>query len=197
MFSSRFARKWQGSHAIGLTSTLGLLLIICLLLVPALSLGQYQSWRLFSNRAGWSIRYPADWTIASCRSCPDPKAPEVFVNFFPPSKSASGSVMVEHLADKPSGMRLDDWFGDLQQKSNLNPRLSEERFTLNDLPALKVRYRNSSGGGFETESVYVVSEAQTFVIEYGGERPGVSLAESPGNYLTYQQMVKSFRIRRR
>lgn len=115
----------------------------------------------------------------------DPKAPEVFVNFFPPSKSASGSVMVEHLADKPSGMSLDDWFGDLKQKANLNPRLSEGVTVILQC------------GGFETESVYVVSEAQTFVSEYRGERPGVSRAESPGNYLTYQQMVKSFRIKRR
>ena len=196
MLTPRFLETKCPDYSQRLTSALSLLLLISLLFVSAPASGQYQSWKMFSNRAGWSIRYPADWTIASCKSCTDPKAPEVFVNFLPPSKAGSGSVKIEHLADRSSGMSVDAWFADIRQKANPNPRLSEERFTLNDLPALKVRYRNPSGGGSETETVYVVSDTQTFAVEFSGEGPGVSLADSPGNYLTYLEMVKSFRIKR-
>lgn len=197
MYAFRFSgEKICHDCAKRLGSGFGLSLLISLLIVSVPASGQYQSWKMFSNRAGWSIRYPADWTIASCKSCTDPKAPEVYVNFLPPSKAGSGSVRIEHLADRPTGMSVDAWLADIRQKANLNPRLSEGRFTLNDLPALKVRYRNSSGSGVETETVYVISDTQTFAIEFSGEGPGVSLADSPGNYLTYQQMVNSFRIKR-
>ena len=65
---------------------------------------------------------------------------------------------------------------------------------VHDLPALRVRYRNSNNGGEEMESVYVISESRTFAIEFSGEKPGLFLEEF-GNYNTFLQMVKSFRVK--
>src|SRR5271169_4329567 len=47
-------------------------------------------WSTFTSRGGWSIRYPSDLHISSCRQCDDPTAPEVAVAL---SKS-SGQVIV-------------------------------------------------------------------------------------------------------
>lgn len=153
-----------------------------------------QTWKIFSNRAGWSISYPADWKIGSCRSCNDPTAPEVFVDFFPPAKSDSdGWVMVEHLASKPSDSSVDAWLADIAKKANLNPRLNEERITLDGSPALKVHYRTATGD--ETEAVYVVVGLETFEIYFGGQSPGIPL-EKLGNYATYSKMLGTFRGRR-
>jgi hypothetical protein len=164
------------------------------LVICALAFGESPTWKVFSNRAGWSVDYPSDWTIGSCRSCKDPTAPEVFVDFFPPTDSDSGWVMIERLADKPSGMAVDTWLEELKQTANLNPRLKEQRFTVHDIPALSVRYRNPHNGGEEMESVYVVSGTRTFEIQFDGEKPGISL-EKFGNYSIFLQMVKSFRVK--
>ena len=163
-------------------------------LICALAFGESPTWKVFSNRSGWSVDYPSDWKVGSCRSCKDPTAPEVFVDFFPPMGSDSGLVMIEQLADKPSGMAVDSWLEELKQTANLNPRLKEQRFTVHDLPALSVRYRNPYNGGEEMESVYVVSGTRTFGIQFDGEKPGISL-EKFGNYSIFLQMVKSFRVK--
>ena len=133
-------------------------------LIGTLAFGEHPTWKVFSNRAGWSIHYPCDRTIASCKSCKETTAPDVFVDFFPPKDRDTGWVMVEHLADKPSGTGVDIGLAELKQTANLNPRLKEERFTTHDLPALRVLYRNPSNGGEEMESVYVVSGSLTFAI---------------------------------
>ncbi|MCL4523653.1 MAG: hypothetical protein M1453_08515 [Acidobacteria bacterium] len=153
-------------------------------------------WKVFSNRAGWSIGYPADWKVASCKNCPDPTDPDVYVDFFPPTdkQSDEGWVMVVHLVDKPPGMSADQWFADIKQTANLNPRINEQRLTLNDLPALKVRYRNSSGGGLEMEAVYVLSGSKTFAINFSGNKPGIAL-DSLRNYPIYVRMLSSFKIK--
>lgn len=154
-----------------------------------------QTWKIFSNRAGWSISYPADWNIGSCRSCKDPTASEVFVDFFPPGKiDSDGWVTVEHLSSKPSDSSVYVWLADTAKKANLNPRLREERITLDGSPALKVRYRTATGD--ETEAVYVVVGLQTFEIHFGGQAPGVPL-EKLSNYATYLKMLGTFRGQRR
>ena len=169
---------------------LGFFLFAC-----ALAYGGAPRWKVFSNRAGWSIRYPAGWKIASCKNCTDPTAPDVDVDFFPPKDSDSGSVMVEHLQDKPSGETVDAWLTEVKQTANLNPRLKEERFTLNGLPALKVRYRNDSGGGYEIEEVFVISGSQTFAVSFDGDKPGFAL-EAYGNYAIYVRMLETFKVKR-
>ncbi len=89
---------------------------------------------------------------------------------------------------------MDAWLAELKQTANLNSRLKEERLTVHDLPALRVRYRNPYNGGEEKESVYVVSGFQTLEISFSGEKPGLSLDEF-GNYETFLRMVKSFRVK--
>ena len=102
--------------------------------------------------------------------------------------------MVQHLADQPSNMNVDEWLNDLKKTANQNPQLAEERFTLNGLPALRVRYRNPSDGGHEMEVIYVVSRGQTFSIEFAEGGGGVSL-DASGNYATYLEMAKTFKVR--
>ena len=158
--------------------------------------GAAGGWKVFSSRAGWSLHYPPDWRIGSCHNCPDPTAPNVFVDFFPPGETNSdGWVMVDRLADRPSGMSVKGWFTRLKQTANLNPRLKEQRINLNGLPALKVRYRNPHAGGQETESVYVVAGSRTFQINFGGDLPGRPL-EDLGNYRIYRRMLGTFTVKR-
>ena len=95
-------------------------------------------WKLFENRAGRRIQYPADWKTSSCRNCSDTSAPNVFVSFLPASASANdGSVMVSPLRNKPNGTSLGVWFAEVEATANLNPRIREQRFTLNELPAAR------------------------------------------------------------
>lgn len=103
--------------------------------------------------------------------------------------------MLEHLADKPSTMAVDEWLNEVKRNANQNPQLTEERFMLNGLPALRVRYRNPSDGGLEMETVYVISREQTFSIDFSGEGGGAHL-EALGNYVTYLEMVKTFKVKR-
>ncbi len=170
----------------------GLLAFASLVLICGEAHGQRPTWKRFSNRAGWSIAYPADWKVASCKSCPDPRAPNVFVDFFPPLDRDSGWVMVEHLADKPASTSVDAWFTDLKQTANLNAPVQEQRFTLQGLPALKVRYRNPSGAGIEMEEVYIVAGSKTFAVLFSGSKSGVPLEEE-GNYRIYLRMLDTFR----
>lgn len=165
-----------------------------LFLACTLGYGEASMWRVFTNRAGWSIKYPVSWKIASCHSCSDPTAPNVFVDFFPPEHSDHDWVMVEPLKDKPTGVSVEAWFTEVKRTANLNPQISEQRLKLGHLPALKVRYRNPSGGGREMEEVYVVSGSQTFSISFDGEKPGLAM-EQHENYQIYLEMVASFKVK--
>jgi hypothetical protein len=169
--------------------------LIALVLLMMSAVGRTQpTWKSFANHAGWSISYPADWSIGSCRNCKDPTAPDAFVDFFPPAKRDSdGWVMVERLASKPPETSVDAWFENISKTANLNPRLREERIMLDRLPALRVAYRTATGD--EMEAVYVVSGLETFEIHFGGQRPGVPV-DRLGNYATYQKMLGTFRVKR-
>lgn len=102
--------------------------------------------------------------------------------------------MVEHLVSKPSEMSANAWLAKIKRTANLNPRLDEHGFNLNGLPALRVRYRNPSDGGYEMESVFVVSGTQTFEIEFSSEGKGMHLEKSE-NYPIFLQMIKTFRVK--
>src|SRR6266568_2948010 len=90
---------------------------------------QTAKWKTFSNRAGWSIDYPAEWNISSCHSCSDVTAPGVFVSFFPPAVKDydQGSLMIEHLTDKPADKSAGEWLADVKKTNNLNPQIKEEK----------------------------------------------------------------------
>ena len=157
--------------------------------------GATANWKLFSNRSGWSIKYSADWRISSCQSCSDPTDPKVFVDFFPPvaNNSDEGWLQISHVADKPTNKNVDEWLAGLKTTLNLNPILKEEKITINNLPALKVRYRNPYAGSQESEAVYLVSGSQTFTIAFSGNKAGVIL-EKFGNYNVYLQMLSTFNV---
>jgi hypothetical protein len=176
-------------------SALALSVFVFFLMLSGLAKSKESTWKSFSNRAGWTINYPANWTVSSCKSCSDPSAPDVYVNFSHPKDGTFGEVEVEPLTSKPAEVSVDAWLSKVKQSANQNPRLNEQTFTLDGLPALRVRYRNPFQKGYESESVYVVSPSRTFAIEFGGVEMGRS-AETSMNYSTYLEMVKSFRVKR-
>src|SRR5881394_2797720 len=108
-------------------------------------------WKTFANRAGWSIKYPRDWRVSSCRQCPDPTDPDVFVNFFNPSTKEL--IMIEHLIDKPADQSVEQWLNHVKATTNFNPRVSEEWISLDGTRALKIINRNSDSS--ESENIYI------------------------------------------
>jgi hypothetical protein len=154
------------------------------------------AWKLFKSRGGWSISYPKQWRVSSCRSCKDPTAPGVFVDFFPPTmKTDEGWVMVEPLRDRPSRTAEDDWLSNISKTANVNAQISKEKMRVDRFPALKVRYRTKDGD--EMESVYVAARSRTLVVDFNadqsGNRPGAPLETLP-NYQSYRQMLDTLRI---
>jgi hypothetical protein len=171
--------------------------IALLLLGSPLVRAQTEKWKSFSNRAGWTITYPPDWHIDICKSCPDPKDPEAYVNFVPPAEkdSEQGWLKVERLGGRPPGMGIDDWFADIKQSENLIPEEDKDlRITLNDLPALKVRFHNPKDADNEIEVVYVLNALQTYSLTFSATKPNSSV-ESLKNYPLYQRMLASFKAR--
>ncbi len=148
------------------------------------------SWKSFSNRAGWSIRYPADWTIGSCRACEDPTAPEVYVEFSPPGSVARAWVTVDHVEDRPANLTPEAW---LRKLARTGAAVVAERWlTVDSLPALEVRYLAQDSSEFET--TYVVAGARTFSIGLANVRRGA--VERVPEWATYRRMLDSFRVRR-
>ncbi len=148
------------------------------------------AWNVFSNGTGWSIHYPSDWIVESCKTCTDPTAPGAYVNFFPPSElEAEGSVNVAALPDKPADVSVDAWLEQMPTRGNHNPPRKETRITLNRAPALKVRYRTDDGD--DKEAVYVVSGSRTFAIEFSTEQPHV-LVDHLANYEDFEKMLNTF-----
>jgi len=97
--------------------------------------------------------------------------------------------MVEPLADRPVGRGVGDWLNDTKRSANLNPIVSEDSMSVNGLPALRVRYRNSAED-LEIEATYVVSGSRMFEISVDGE-PHARLHDL-SIYSIYQRMVATF-----
>lgn len=149
-------------------------------------------WKTFENRRGWSISYPSDWRISSCRACPDPTDPDVFADFTSPSWE---TVMVLPIfKPKPASESVDSWFWDLG-KNGPGPapdfkRILYERWTLNGMPALHVRYRDLDQMEWDTN--YVLTACGTFMIGLSGIKPGK--IQSSTNYHRYLEMLHSLSI---
>jgi hypothetical protein len=149
-------------------------------------------WRSFTSRSGWSIDYPADWSIASCHSCADPRARNVYVDFLPPdNQDSDGWVMVEPLASKPQSKTVDSWLTEIAASSNQNPQSEVRKLKIAGLPALRVRYRQSEGS--EVENVYVTNGHQTFSIGFSGESLRAPIAALPRHAL-FDRMIETFRV---
>jgi hypothetical protein len=141
-------------------------------------------WKTFSNRAGWSIRHPRNWTLSSCRSCSDLTDPDVFVSFDGPSPDSG--IMVEHLVDKPARKTTDQWMEEIIHSANLNLVLSKEWITVSNVRALRVRYRNTSIPE-DMEVVYIVRNNDTFSISAFN----INNAHSYG---IYRRMLSTFQF---
>ena len=138
-------------------------------------------WKTFVNKAGWSIKYPATWQVSSCRSCPDPTDPNVFVSFYNPSTKEV--IMIERLVDKPDNQTLEAWLDDIQRTTNLNAAISEQWITVGGKRALKVINRNRDST--TSENIYVVHGAKTFAIRTGRNTP---------SYAIYLRILSTFRF---
>jgi len=138
-------------------------------------------WKTFANRAGWSIKYPRDWQVSSCRSCTDPTDPDVFVSLY--NAATKQLIMIEHLIDKPADQSVEQWLNDIKVTTNLNPRVSEEWISLDGTRALKVINRNRDST--ESENIYVVHGSKTFAIHADRNTP---------SYQLYRQMLSTFRF---
>ncbi len=107
-----------------------------------------------------------------------------------------GKVMVEPLAEKPFATTTDAWLSKISSGNNVNAQILQEKLSINNLPALKIRYRTDDGE--EMEYVYVVSGQKTFAVEFSGDllgdRPVVPL-ESFINFSTYLKMLDTFRVK--
>jgi len=138
-------------------------------------------WKTFTNRAGWSIKYPRDWQVSSCRSCTDPTDPNVFVSLY--NTTTKQVIMIEPLIDKPADQSVEQWLNATQATTNVNPRVNEEWISLDGSRALKVI--NSNRDSTESENIYVVHGSKTFAIRADRNVP---------SYQLYRQMLSTFRF---
>src|SRR5262245_43818736 len=90
-----------------------LIVALAMAAMPAASQTPAQSaWKTFTNRAGWSIQYPAKWKVGSCNNCSDPAAGDVFVTFSDPARPTD-RVMIDHLIPKPADKSTSQWLQEM------------------------------------------------------------------------------------
>jgi hypothetical protein len=116
------------------------------------------NWRTFTNRAGWSVRYPRNWRVTNCRECDDSAEPSAALALTNPF--GDETIMIERLADKPEGKRVETWLHETAKDTVLSAIQHEEWITLNRRKALKVVNVGS-------ENVYTVDGSLTIAIRYG------------------------------
>lgn len=143
--------------------------------------GDVSRWKTFSNRAGWSIKYPRHWKVYSCHSCLDPMAPNVFVTFDNPQTDEI--VTVDQFVDKPDGQGAEQWLEGISVTTNLNPQVGVEWVNLAGARALKVVTRNQDST--ECDSFYVVHASKTFAIR---------IDRNTSSYQLYKRMLSTFKF---
>ena len=80
--------------------------------------GSSAGWRTFTNRAGWSVKYPRTWRVQSCHQCEDPTEPGAFLALSDPS--SDDVVMIERLADNPEGKSVEAWLHEVAKDTVLH-----------------------------------------------------------------------------
>jgi hypothetical protein len=140
-------------------------------------------WKSFSNRAGWTIKYPPRWHVTSCDACSDLTDPAVFVYF---QQDDSDGVMINHLVDKPANQDTDSWL--MSTSRDTYPVLNETWISVSGLRALKVVIRTPVGG--ESENIYLVNGGKTFEIR-------ATNIQNKSFYSLFKQMLTSFRFTQR
>ena len=147
---------------------------------PADQNADVSRWRTFANRAGWTIKHPSSWQVNSCRQCPDPTDPNVFVTLYNPSTKEH--IMIAHLIDKPPDQTVEQWLHDVKMMVFI-PLVSEEWIFLNGTRALKVINRRADST--EIEYIYIVHGSKTFAISTNRNTP---------SYPLYQRMLSTLRF---
>jgi len=171
-------------------------------MVPISLQAQVTEWKTLSNRAGWSIQYPTDWSVSSCHACEDLMDASVeFVDFHPP-RHEGGSVKLEISRQKPDSVSLDELFGRIKAPNSRDAYiLEEERMTFRGLPALRVVYSGPAktpGKGLQHEITFIIGYHNVFSIAlFSPLKDRISDPIIPikqlKNYDVYQKMVGLFR----
>ena len=133
---------------------------------PSRRVGNTAEWRTFTNRAGWSIKYPRSWQTQSYRQCDDPTEPHAYLALLDPSSNEM--IMIERLADKPDGKAAEAWLQEVAKDTILTPILGEQWTTLGGSKALKVA--NERG-----ENIYAVDGSLTIAIRYARPAQAMTL----------------------
>lgn len=123
------------------------------------------SWKTFRNRDGWSILYPAQWTIRSCHACPDPTDSGVYAVFTPPKSTPSITVSV-YPDDRYMDLARDARFRELETR--LRPanvkQLRVTDFVLNGLPARTILYQSDAGSTYQSELTIIAAPNRSYEI---------------------------------
>ena len=178
-------------------------LLIALLLssIPGPLSAQTPEWKTLSNRAGWSIQYPADWLASSCHACEDLTDPSLDVANFDPPRSEGGTVTLE-IAMRPDSGSVNQLFEMLKAPNSRDAYILEERqTTVGGFPALRVVYSSPAktpGKGLQHEIMFIVGRHRIFSIGIFSplkihiDDPIVPIRQLK-NYSIYQTMVRLFR----
>ena len=81
-------------------------------------------WRTFTNRAGWSIKYPSSWRAQSCRQCEDLTDPNALLALLDPFSNET--IIIERIADKPEDKAIEVWLHEVAKDTVLAPIRREE-----------------------------------------------------------------------
>lgn len=173
---------------------MGLVLLACVVAFAVLGASQAQAppesigrqevpkWTTFTSRGGWSIRYPPELHVSSCRQC-DPTEPEVIVAFS--GSSGQVVVMIEPLADRRDGLSAIQWLTELAHDTVSSPAVSERRTFIDGAPSVIVM--NGAAGSNMTENIYVENGVKTVAIRFPHTADTSILS-------TCEQMLSTFRF---
>jgi hypothetical protein len=119
-------------------------------------------WTTFTSRGGWSVRYPPNLHVSSCRQCEDATDPDVMVAFS--RSSGEVLVMIEPLADKRPARNTRQWLSEVAHETVLSPVVSEQWTFIDGALALTVT--NGASASDKTDNIYIVHGVKTFAIHF-------------------------------
>lgn len=153
------------------------------------------SWKMYTNtKYGYSINYPSEYRIGSCRVCFDLSTAD-FITLDPPQKDGYGGIMISHLRDRKSGESLEEYLEDISGV-DANPVVqgSKNRFKLNGYEALVTVTKNY---GYENKNVFVTNGGSVIHFRFSGvtspSNKGISLADYK-NLDIFNKILSTFRF---
>lgn len=152
------------------------------------------SWKWYTNitKSSYSISYPPEYRLGSCRACDDLTTAEL-ITFTPPEPAGYGTVKIEVLRKKEKSESTDQFLEDIS-RVDMNPVVSgsKERIQLNGFETLTTM---TSNYGYETKNIFIlIYGTQGLHISFSGigspENRGIALKDLK-NYSVYELMVSS------